>query len=199
MAIRIGITGGIGSGKTTVCNIFKLLGTPVFEADKVARELMNTSPELKEKLIHLYGEAIYSSTGLLDRKKLAAIIFDSEIERKKVNGLVHPAVRNAFENWARKIQLPYVINEAAILFESGFYRMMDFNILVTAPESMRIKRVVKRDKTPENEVKRRMKAQWTDDKKRKLATLELVNNNQELIIPKIIQIDKNLKENGKIW
>ena len=200
MTLIVGITGGIGSGKSTVCRIFQLLGVPVFEADAVAKNLYDSNPEIKAGLIRLFGEFIYTPDGHLDRKKLASLIFANEIHLAKVNELVHPVVRAAFEKWLKMHEkTPYIIHEAAILFESGFYKMMDFTILVSAPEEQRIERVVARDGVTEQMVRERMEKQWSEEKKQKLASKILVNDNKNLIIPEIIQIDKNLKKHGKIW
>ncbi len=199
MAIIIGITGGIGSGKSTVCNIFRLLNAPVFEADAVAKELTNSNPEIKNGLIDLFGPDIYMQNGTINRKKLAGIIFNDDTQLQKVNSLVHPVVRSEFHRWAAQQNAPYLIQEAAILFESGFYKMMDFTILVSAPEEMRVERVSKRDKASAEQVRERMSKQWSDEQKRKLASIEIINDNKELIIPQIITIDKQLKEYGKIW
>jgi dephospho-CoA kinase len=200
MTLIVGITGGIGSGKSTVCRIFKLLGVPVFEADTVAKYLYDTNSEVKAGLIRLFGEEIYTADDLLDRKKLASIIFNNELYLSQVNELVHPVVRNEFVNWMKLQQnVPYIIHEAAILFESGFYKMMNFTILVSAPEEQRIARVVARDGVTEQLVRERMQKQWNEEKKQQLASKILVNDNKNLIIPEIIQIDKNLKEHGKIW
>lgn len=199
MAIKIGITGGIGSGKSIICQLFKLLGAPVFEADVWAKELVNSHEKIKTGLIDWYGSDIYTQNGTIDRKKLAGIIFTNEIELQKVNNLIHPVVREEFQNWAEKQISPYVIHEAAILFESGFYKMMDQTILVTAPEEMRIERVSTRDGSDAKEVRERIQKQWSDDKKRPLVTFEIRNDNKTLLIPQIIKIDKQLKEYGKIW
>ncbi len=199
MTVTIGITGGIGSGKSTVCEVFKLLGVPVFEADRVARNLINTNSEIRNELIQLYGTDIYSTDKNINREKLANIIFNNDTELEKVNNRVHPVVRNEFENWATQQKTAYVIHEAAILFESGFYKMMDFTILVSAPEEMRIERVVRRNNLTRENVISRMAKQWPDSEKRKFATFELVNDNKNLLIPQIIEIDKKLKTNGKIW
>ncbi|MDX8341281.1 dephospho-CoA kinase [Draconibacterium sp. IB214405] len=199
MALKIGITGGIGSGKSMICQVFKLIGAPVFEADVWAKELVNSHEKIKSGLIDWYGSDIYTQNGTIDRKKLAGIIFTNEEELQKVNNLIHPVVREEFQYWAEKQTSPYVIHEAAILFESGFYKMMDYTILVTAPEEMRIQRVSSRDGSDEQAVKERIQKQWDDDKKRPLATLEIINDNKTLIIPQIIKIDKQLKEHGKIW
>ena len=195
----IGITGGIGSGKSTVCKVFKLLGVPLFEADVVAAKLINSKTEIRNELVQLFGNEIYSNHNKLNRKKLAEIIFNNDVLLEKVNNIVHPAVRFEFMNWLKQQKTPYVIHEAAILFESGFYKMMDFTILVSAPEEMRIKRVMFRDGISSEQVFARMAKQWTDAEKRKFATLELENDNKNLLVPQIIEIDKKLKTNGKIW
>lgn len=199
MTLKIGITGGIGSGKSTICKIFKLLDIPVFEADLEAKKLINTNQVIKDGLVKLFGKDIYTLNGVIDRKKLANLIFNNDNHLAKVNKLIHPVVRNEFDVWLKKQSTPYVIHEAAILFESGFYKMMDFSILVTAPEADRIARVSTRDKVSEKEVKERIQKQWTDQQKMELATIEIKNDNKELIIPQILEIDKQLKENGKIW
>jgi len=200
MAIIVGITGGIGSGKSTVCKIFELLKVPVFEADTTAKQLLNTEPKIKTNLIHLFGENIYTENGTVNRKKLAEIIFNDEIQLKKINDLVHPVVREKFKKWVTKNeQHPYVIHEAAILFESGFYKMMDYTILVSAPREQRIKWVMERDGVSRQQVEGRMKNQFSEDKKQKLANIVLWNDNQSLLIPKIVEIDKNIREYGKIW
>lgn len=197
--ITVGVTGGLGSGKSTVCNVFKILGVPVFEADKVGKELLNKNEKVKSEVIHLFGEEIYNSDGTVNRKKLAGIIFNDEIQLQKINKIVHPEVKIEFEEWLKNQHSSYVIHEAAILFESGFYKLMDFKILVTAPEEQRIKWVMKRDNLNENQIRERMKRQWPEEKKQKLADVVLHNDNRNLLIPLIIKMDKKLKRNGKIW
>lgn len=197
--ITVGVTGGLGSGKSTVCNVFKILGVPVFEADKVGKELLNKNEKVKSEVIHLFGEEIYNSDGTVNRKKLAGIIFNDEIQLQKINKIVHPEVKIEFEEWLKNQHSSYIIHEAAILFESGFYKLMDFKILVTAPEEQRIKWVMKRDNLNENQIRERMKRQWPEEKKQKLADVVLHNDNRNLLIPLIIKMDKKLKRNGKIW
>jgi dephospho-CoA kinase len=160
---------------------------------------VNSHPEIKTGLIDWYGPDIYSPNGTIDRKKLAGIIFTDGTQLQKVNSLIHPVVRQEFMIWADKQNSSYVVHEAAILFESGFYKMMDYTILVTAPENMRIDRVTKRDGSTMEAVKERMGKQWGDEQKRELASLEIKNDNKTLLIPQIIEIDKKLKEYGKIW
>jgi dephospho-CoA kinase len=200
MALIVGITGGIGSGKSTVCAIFKMLKGPVFEADKVAKQLLDSNRKVKEGLIQRFGKDIYTKNGTVDRKKLAEIIFNDDLQLKKMNELVHPVVREEFENWVKENnKLPYVIHEAAILFESGFYKMMDYTILVSAPREKRIEWVMKRDGVSRKQVEERMKNQLPEEEKQKLASVVLMNDNHHLLIPKIIEIDKNIREYGKIW
>jgi len=199
MTLSIGITGGIGSGKSTVCNIFKLLGVPVFEADLTGKILINSNAEIRKGMIQLFGKNIYNSDNKIDRKTLANLIFNDDLLMEKVNQLVHPVVRNEFINWQKKQNSVYAIHEAAILFESGFYKMMDYTILVSAPEEMRIERVTGRDNILPEMVRSRMLKQWTDEEKRKLASIELVNDNKNLLIPQILELDNKIKTHGKIW
>ncbi len=199
MPVKVGITGGIGSGKSTVCKVFKLLGAPMFEADIVAKQLQNTNQKIRKGLIRLFGEDIYTSEDTVDRKKLAAIIFNDDLMLSKVNELIHPAVREEFEQWLEKQNSPYIVHEAAILFESGFYKLMDFNIVVSASEEQRIERIMQRDGINRESVIRRIQKQWSDERIQNLADMVIHNNNNNLIIPEIIKIDKQLKEHGKIW
>jgi dephospho-CoA kinase len=199
MALIVGITGGIGSGKSTICSVFRLLGVPVFEADAEAKKLTNTSSAIKTGLIDLFGNDIYTTNGTINRKKLAGIIFNDEVQLTKVNELIHPVVRSEFKTWVKKQNAPYVVHEAAILFESGFYKMMNYTILVSAPENIRTNRVANRDGATLEQVKERMGKQWPDEQKRELASFEIKNDNKELIIPQIIRIDTQLKDYGKIW
>ena len=199
MALVVGITGGIGSGKTTVCKMFRLLGVPVFEADAEARHLMNTDRELVTALIKLFGSEIYTHDGSLNREMLAAVLFNNETLREEVNRLVHPAVHKQFFYWLEQnAPAPYVVYEAAILFEGGFHDKMDFSILVAAPEEERTARVMKRSGMTEQMVRERMKSQWPEERKRALADVCLENDNRHLILPEIIRLDKKLKTNGTI-
>ena len=156
MTLKVGITGGIGSGKSTVCKVFSLLGVPVFEADHEAKQLMDSDDRIRKGLIDLFGKSVYTENGRVDRKKLASIIFNDDIQLQKVNELVHPIVRSEFIKWSENQSVPYIVHEAAILFESGFYKLMDFTILVSAPEAERIARVTKRDGNLPEQVRNRM-------------------------------------------
>ena len=194
--LKIGITGGIGSGKSTVCRVFSVMGIPVFEADKVARKLMDTDEEIHEKLVRLFGAAVYLPDQTVNRKYLAGIVFKDPSLLTKLNEIVHPVVRKTFFKWCEKQESPYIIHEAAILFESGFYKMMDKTITVVTDENERIQRVMKRDGITLELVKERIRNQWTDNERIKLADFVIGNNDDELIIPQIIEIDKKLRAHG---
>ncbi len=194
--IKVGITGGIGSGKSTICQFFRMIGIPVFEADAEAKELINTSDTIKNQLIAEFGRDIYLPNQVIDRKKLAGLIFNSPSLLAKVNQIIHPEVREHFFKWCDRQNSPYVVHEAAIMFESGFYRMMDFTILVTAPEQERIARVMKRENSTAESVKARIDKQWTDEQKAQLASFVLNNDNNELVLPLLVKLDKQFRSHG---
>jgi len=172
--IIVGLTGGIGSGKTTIASFFNELGVPVYVADIEAKKLMNTNHSLKEQVVHLLGENAYKD-GVLNRTFVATSVFSDSKLLSSLNGIVHPAVKTHFKNWASTQQSPYIIKEVAILFENGGDRDCDFTILVTAPKSTRIARVIRRDDTLEKDVIKRMNAQWTDNRKTALADVTIEN------------------------
>lgn len=160
----IGLTGGIGSGKTTVAKMFMALGVPVYFADDAAKEIM-AGEAIQKELQSVFGEAIIEK-GQLNRKKLANMVFNNKYELQKLNTIVHPLVQLHFENWLKRHQeLPFIIKEAAILFESGSYKNCDQIITVTAPVAQRIQRVVERDTTDRDAVMQRISNQWTDEEK----------------------------------
>ncbi len=197
---KIGITGGIGSGKTTVCEIFKLLGVPVFHADSEAKNLQNNDLRIRKLLIELFGEHIYSRDGILDRKKLAGLIFSDSVALANVNSIVHPAVRQSFRNWADNHQgASYILYEAAVLLESGYAPDFDRNILVLADEKVRIERVVRRDHTSVELVKQRINNQMSDAQKSKMVDFIIENNNKKLLFPQIIELNKLIISDGKNW
>lgn len=197
---KVGITGGIGSGKTIVCEVFKLLGISVFHADIVARNLQQNNFEIRNKLIDLFGESIYSQDGMLDRKKLAGFIFNDKDLLGKVNQIVHPAVRENFFNWMSKhYEEDYILYEAAILFESGYQNDFDLNILVVAEENIRMKRVMQRDNISQDSFMERVNNQMNDQEKIPQADYILENNEKKLLIPQIIELDKVIRNHGKVW
>ena len=194
--LKVGITGGIGSGKSTVCRVFSTLGIPVFEADKAAKELMNTDRSIFGELTNLFGTDVYLPDHTINRKYLASIVFNDKSLLAKLNEIVHPVVRSAFFNWCNKQSSPYIIHEAAILFESGFYKFMDKTIAVVTSEDERIERVMKRDGVTIEMVHERMKNQWNDRQRMELADFVIGNNDNELVIPQIIEIDKKIRAYG---
>lgn len=171
----IGLTGGIGSGKTTVAGFFKELGIPVYIADDAGKRLMKTSSRVKEQIIEFLGSAAYKD-GYPDTKYIASRVFSSAEELQQLNLIIHPAVALDFENWLKVQIAPYVIYEAAILFESGGYKKCDKVILVTAPYEKRIARLRARDNSSEGDIEARIQHQWSDEKKLKLANYEIKNS-----------------------
>jgi dephospho-CoA kinase len=190
--LKVGITGGIGSGKTIVCKIFEVLGIPVYNADFHAKSLMEKSPEISNGLARLFGPSIIAN-GKIDRKKLAQIIFSNTDALAAVNDLVHPEVRKDFIKWVDKMPgQDYIIEEAAILFESGAYKLLDFNITVSAPEEMRISRVMERDNVSRESVISRINNQMTDMDREKLADSVILNDESVLLIPQILKLHNKL-------
>lgn len=187
--LKIGITGGIGSGKTTVCKVFELLGVPVFYADLVAKSIMQTDFQLKNEILIAFGPQSYSIDGLLNRTYISSIVFKDELQLNKLNSIVHPAVFRAFDNWiANHTEAPYVLKEAALLFESESHKMCDLSILVISPEATRIRRVIARDHISKDAIMLRMKRQFTDEQKMKLADHMLMNDESRLLIPQILSL-----------
>ena len=194
---KIGITGGIGSGKTTVCEIFKLLGVPVFHADAEAKNLQNNDLQIRELLVNLFGKHIYSLDGMLDRKKLARLIFNDSAALANVNAIIHPAVRQSFQKWTdNHLDSSYILYEAAILLESGYATAFDRNILVLADEKLRIERVIRRDHISKVLVKQRINNQMPDSQKIKIVDYIIENNNEKLLFPQIIELDKLIRSDG---
>ncbi len=188
--LKIGITGSIGAGKSTVAGIFKVLGVPVFDADATAKNILNSDPVLHEQIIAVFGSETYKN-GLLDRKYLATLVFNNPDQLAKLNALVHPATINAANAWAKHWEehgSPYIVKEAALLFEAGTNVGLDFIIGVTAPENLRITRVMARDHVTREEVLTRMRHQLDDTKKMERCTIVLDNNEKALLIPQVLAL-----------
>ena len=183
---RIGITGGIGAGKSLVAEIIKAMGYPVYNSDERAKELTESNPKIKEGLIHLFGEEIYQND-TLNKFALAQAIFSDESLREKVNALIHPIVREDFNLWTLAQNNSLVFNESAILFETGSFKNFDAIILVYAPTELRIKRIMKRDNCSENEVLKRMNSQFSDEEKCQLTEFRVLNDEQT---PLLVQVEK---------
>lgn len=189
--IIVGLTGGIGSGKTTVAKQFSKLGIPVYIADDEAKKLMRKSKIIKRKLIKLFGEEAYVE-GELNKPYLANIIFNDKGYLEKMNAIVHPKVARHFEKWAQKQNAPYVIKEVAILFENGGDKACDYVITVTAPIKTRIKRLLKRDVTSKEKIEAIMKNQWTDEEKIKHSHFVIENTDLENTIKQVLEVHKKL-------
>jgi dephospho-CoA kinase len=192
MAKMIGLTGGIGAGKSVVAKIFTTLGIPVFNADEAAKHLMQTSPTIKAKLIEQFGSSIYNEFGL-QKEKLAAIVFNDPYQLQILNAIVHPVTIQAAKDWAENQTSPYVIKEAALIFESGAADGLFKVIGVTAPLSLRIHRVMQRDSVTKEQVESRMQHQISDTIKMRLCDYVIQNNNQQMLIPQVLELDKAIR------
>ncbi|MEP6847163.1 MAG: dephospho-CoA kinase [Panacibacter sp.] len=191
MPLKIGVTGGIGSGKTTVINIFKTLGIPVFDADTAAKHAMHQDTELKKKIIELFGEEAYNKTEL-NRKYIADIVFNDALKLEQLNALVHPVTIAMAEQWMQQQTAPYVLKEAAILFESGAADRLDYVIGVFAPQHIRMQRAMQRDSLTREEVLKRMAKQLDEQMKMKLCDFVITNDEQQLLIPQVLQVHEKL-------
>jgi len=189
--LKIGLTGNMGSGKTTVSKIFEVLGIPVFYADDAAKKVMVTDPILISEIKATFGKESYFEDGALNRKHIAAIVFNNDAELAKLNSLVHPATFRAFDTWIADINhAPYVLKEAALLFESDSYKMCDYTVMVQAPLESRIKRVMQRDGLTRAEIESRNAHQFPDEKKTALADYIIKNDGTELVIPQVLLLHR---------
>jgi dephospho-CoA kinase len=189
--IKVGLTGGIGSGKSTVAKVFESLGIPVYYADDATKRLMNTNDTIKTAIISQFGEATYKN-GELDRKYLASIVFDDTEKLALLNSITHPVTIRDAELWMKKQNSPYIIKEAALLFESGAAEHLDYIIGVSAPENLRIERVMKRDTVSKDEVLKRITRQMEEVEKMKRCDFIITNNEQQLVIPQVISLHEKL-------
>lgn len=187
----VGITGGIGSGKTIVSKIFSVLEIPVYYADTEAKKILYL-PELREKLLKIFSKDILDQRGEPDRKKISAIVFNDKEKLEQLNALIHPAVVTAFENWKQKQNAPYILKEAAILFESGTYKGCDKIVTVVSPRDLKIKRIIARDNFTEEEVLKRMNNQMNDEEKIKRSDFVIYNDEKQLLIPQVLKIHEEL-------
>ncbi len=193
MALKVGLTGGIGSGKSTVAKIFKTLGIPVFDADTAAKNIMNKDETLKQKIKEVFGVEAYID-GLLNRKYIANIVFNDAVKLEQLNTLVHPAAITMGEKWSASQTTPYTIKEAALLFESGSAAVLDYIIGVYAPQHLRILSVMQRDQTTREEVLARINKQIDEELKMKLCDFVVVNDEQRLLIPQVTDLHQKILE-----
>lgn len=189
--LRVGITGGIGSGKSTVTKIFSVLGIPVYDADAAAKRLMNQNNELKEKIESYFGKESYVD-GKLNRTHLSSLVFNDPEKLALLNSIVHPVTIQDAADWMQQQSAPYAVKEAALIFESGSQEHLDKVIGVFAPETLRIQRVTQRDKVSKEEVENRMKRQMDEETKMKLCDYVIINDEQQLLIPQVVKIHETL-------
>ncbi|ASS47642.1 MAG: dephospho-CoA kinase [Candidatus Fluviicola riflensis] len=185
--LKVGITGGIGSGKSTVCAVLKAMGHPVYNSDERAKTIMETSSEVREQLISVFGEPTFENNQL-NRPYLAQAIFNDPAKREQINAIVHPVVRTDFQQWANSQTSSIIFQESALLIETGGYRLLDFTVLVTAPEELRVQRVLKRDAADETAVRSRIKSQLSDEEQRKSADFVIRNDERSLLVPQVNEL-----------
>jgi dephospho-CoA kinase len=185
--LKVGLTGGIGSGKSTVANLFKTLGVPLFDADASAKNIMESDAELQQNIKQFFGEESYID-GKLNRKYIANIVFNNKHQLEILNSLVHPATIRAAEHWMQQQKAPYVIKEAALFFEAGTANGLNYMVGVYSPQHIRIKRVMERDHVERQDVLARMDKQIDEDIKMKLCDFVIVNDEQQMIIPQVLQL-----------
>lgn len=189
--IRIGLTGGIGSGKSLVARMLGVLQIPVFDSDNEARMAMKHDPRLREQLTLRFGATIYPK-GIFDRKELATVVFNDPEALSALNSLVHPVVRQAFAAWAQQQSAPYVVMESAILVESGGYKLFDGIIVVSAPEVLRIARVMARHGVGEENVRSRIKNQVSESERLAIADHIILNDDRHLVIPQVLELHQEI-------
>lgn len=187
----VGLTGGIGSGKSTVAHIFQFLGVPVYEADVHSKEIIDSDKELQSELVNLLGSSILDGERI-NRPQMAEIIFNDKDLLSKVNALIHPAVGRHFKEWYQAQTFPYVIKEAAILFESGSYKQCDKVLVVAAPREMRIERVMQRSGMKREEVEARMNNQWPEERKLEKADYIVNNDLSGSVIKQVLAIHEDI-------
>lgn len=189
--IKLGITGGIGSGKTTVCRVFSVMGIPVFSADEEARKIQDNDHEVREMINSAVGKDLYKS-GTLDRPELARLIFSNRELLEKINSIVHPVVFSYFREWVNHQNAPYSVMEAAVLFESGAYRMMDRILTVITPIEERIQRLLKGNKLTREQIDERINNQIDDSTRLEKSDYVIFNSENDMIIPAVLAIHKEL-------
>lgn len=186
--LKIGITGGMGSGKSTVCQIFETLGIPVFSSDQEAKWLMTHQPTIKVAILSLFGPNAYNEAQELNRAHIAKMAFEQADLTQKLNQLVHPAVQSHFKQWCTKQNSPYVIKEAALLFESGSYLDLDYVVVVSAPKWLRVQRAMNRDGATKEQIEKRLKHQLSEKQRLERADFIIKNDGNKLLIPQVLKL-----------
>ena len=194
--IKVGVTGGIGSGKTLICKVFEKLGVSVFYADSEAKRILNEDEEVKKRISEKFGPGIYNENGI-NKANLAHIVFNDNEALGTINEIIHPVVRQRFERWLNQQQAPYAIEEAAILIETGAHRDLDYTILVYAPRELRISRAMERDNKSRKEIETRMDHQMPDEDKFKKVNSVIYNDNSRMVIPQVLDIHEQLMKTNR--
>jgi dephospho-CoA kinase len=189
--LRIGLTGGLGSGKSTVAHIFEVLGIPVYYADAASKRLMNDDEKVKAAVQNAFGKKVYPE-GKLDRKYLAEIVFKDEKKLELLNSIVHPATLRDADEWISKQTAPYAIKEAALIFESGSHQNLDYVIGVKAPLHLRLQRAMKRDNISHEEAMARINKQINEEIKMRLCDFIIINDEQQMVIPQVLALHQKL-------
>ncbi len=190
---KIGITGGIGAGKSTVARIFSVLGIPVYQADQRAKLLMTSDPDIRNLIIHLLGKDAYLDNERLDTAWIASQVFSDPWQLSRLNGIVHPAVEKDYLDWHQQHDgLPYTLKEAALIFDAGSYLSLDATIVVLADEKVRIDRVMQRDHQSLQAVRQRIDQQWPESRRKLLADFTIDNNGHQALIPQVLAIHREL-------
>jgi len=191
MVLKIGLTGGIGSGKSTVAQIFEVFAIPVYYADISAKRLMNEDAELISAITNIFGKQAYVNN-ILDRKYISSIVFSDPIKLELLNSIVHPATKKDGEAWMQEQTSPYAIHEAALIFEAKVFERLDHVIGVSSPIELRIKRAMQRDKVSRDEVLKRMDQQLDEDLKMSKCDFVIINDEQQLLIPQVLDLHEKL-------
>lgn len=189
--LKIGLTGGLGSGKSTVAHIFEVLGIPVYYADAASKRLMNDDEKVKAAVQNAFGKEVYPE-GKLDRKYLAEIVFNDGKKLEKLNSIVHPATLRDADEWISKQTAPYAIKEAALIFESGSHQNLDYVIGVKAPLHLRLQRAMKRDNISHEEAMARINKQINEEIKMRLCDFIIINDEQQMVIPQVLALHQKL-------
>jgi dephospho-CoA kinase len=194
--LKIGLTGGIGSGKSTVAQIFEVLGIPVYYADDAAKRLMNEDPELKKEITAAFGAAAYPD-GRLDRRYMASLVFEDPLQLARLNSIVHPVTLRDADHWMQRQQTPYVVKEAAIIFEAKLRSYYDYVIGVTAPESLRIERVMKRDRSSREKIQQRIRQQMDEQEKMNLCDFVILNDGRQSVLKQVLALHASFLEKSR--
>lgn len=192
--MKVGITGGIGSGKSVVSKIFSTLGIPVYEADLHAKTLMQTDMDIRKGIIRNFGNEAYQDDGSLNRDFLAKIVFEDPAATARINSVVHPAVGRDFTRWSNRLNAPYVIKEAALMIQAGSYKQLACLIVVTAPEELRIQRVLARDPhRSEEDIRKIISRQMPEEEMIRYADYVIDNSGMEPVLEKVLELDKKFR------